>query len=52
MDERWFWSAEHQRAESEAEDDVVAGRYRDFDDSGSFLSDLEALHSGSGAKRE
>ena len=49
MDEMWFWSAGHQRAESEAEDDIVAERYRDFDDAESFVADLEALHSSGDA---
>ena len=46
VDEMWFWSEGHQSAEREAEDDIAAGRYRDFDDAESFLADLEALHSG------
>lgn len=45
VDEMWFWSEGHQRAEREAEDDIAAGRYRDFDDAETFLADLEALHS-------
>jgi hypothetical protein len=45
----WFWSEEHQAAEREAEDDIIAGRYRDFDDAESFLADLEALHADGGA---
>jgi bifunctional DNA-binding transcriptional regulator/antitoxin component of YhaV-PrlF toxin-antitoxin module len=46
VDEMWFWSEGHQHAEREAEDDITAGRYRDFDDAESFLADLEALDSG------
>jgi bifunctional DNA-binding transcriptional regulator/antitoxin component of YhaV-PrlF toxin-antitoxin module len=49
VDEMWFWSEGHQRAEREAEDDIIAGRYRDFDDAESFLADLEALNSGGDA---
>ena len=49
VDEIWFWSEGHQRAEREAEDELAAGRYRDFDDEDSFLADLEALHSGGDA---
>ena len=45
----WFWSEEHQRAEREANEDIAAGRYRDFDDAESFLADLEALHSSGDA---
>lgn len=45
VDEMWFWSEGHQRAEREAEDDIAAGRYRDFEDAESFLADLEDLHS-------
>jgi bifunctional DNA-binding transcriptional regulator/antitoxin component of YhaV-PrlF toxin-antitoxin module len=45
VDEMWFWSEGHQHAEREAEDDLTAGRYRDFGDGESFLADLEALHS-------
>jgi hypothetical protein len=47
----WFRSEGHQRAEREAEDDIIAGRYRDFDDAESFLADLEALHSSEDADR-
>jgi bifunctional DNA-binding transcriptional regulator/antitoxin component of YhaV-PrlF toxin-antitoxin module len=46
VDEMWFWSEGHQRAEHEAEDDLTGGRYRDFDDEESSLADLETLHSG------
>ena len=45
----WFWSEGHQRAEREAEDDLIAGRYRDFDDAESFLVDLESLRSSTDA---
>jgi hypothetical protein len=48
----WFWSEGHQRAEREAEDDITAGRYRDFDDAESFLADLEALHFGGDAHEQ
>jgi bifunctional DNA-binding transcriptional regulator/antitoxin component of YhaV-PrlF toxin-antitoxin module len=52
VDEMWFWSDGHQRAEHEAEDDIDAGRYRDFDDAESFLADLEALHSSGDAHKQ
>jgi bifunctional DNA-binding transcriptional regulator/antitoxin component of YhaV-PrlF toxin-antitoxin module len=43
VDEMWFWTDGHQTAEREAEDDVAAGRFRTFDDAGTFLADLESL---------
>jgi bifunctional DNA-binding transcriptional regulator/antitoxin component of YhaV-PrlF toxin-antitoxin module len=43
VDEMWFWTEGHQAAEREAEDDLAAGRYRDFEDAESFLADLESL---------
>jgi bifunctional DNA-binding transcriptional regulator/antitoxin component of YhaV-PrlF toxin-antitoxin module len=43
VDEMWFWAEGHQAAEREAEDDLVAGRFRTFDDAQSFLADLESL---------
>ena len=42
VDEMWFWTPGRQEAEQEAEDDLAAGRYRDFD-AESFLADLEGL---------
>jgi bifunctional DNA-binding transcriptional regulator/antitoxin component of YhaV-PrlF toxin-antitoxin module len=43
VEEMWFWTPGRQAAEQEAEDDLAAGRYRDFDDAESFLADLESL---------
>lgn len=43
VDDMWFWASGRQAAEQEAEDDLAAGRYRDFDDAESFLADLEGL---------
>ena len=43
VDEMWFWTPGRQAAEQEAQDDLAAGRYRDFDDAESFLADLEGL---------
>jgi bifunctional DNA-binding transcriptional regulator/antitoxin component of YhaV-PrlF toxin-antitoxin module len=43
VDEMWFWTPGRQAAEQEAEDDLAAGRHRDFDDAESFLADLEGL---------
>lgn len=51
VDEIWFWAEGHQRAEREAEEDITAGRYRDFDEAETFLADLEALHAGANAGR-
>ena len=39
----WFWTEGHQNAERAADDDLAAGRYTDFDDAESLLSDLERL---------
>jgi len=50
VDEMWFWSGGHQRAEREAEADLATGRYRDFHDPESFLADLEALHAAGDAE--
>ncbi|MGH3305741.1 MAG: hypothetical protein ACRDOK_29570 [Streptosporangiaceae bacterium] len=44
--EMWFWTAGRQTAEQEAEDDLAAGRYRDFEDAESLLADLESLTAG------
>lgn len=43
VEEMWFWTPGRQAAEQEVEDDLAAGRYRDFDDAESFLADLEGL---------
>ena len=43
VEEMWFWTEGHQAAEREAEDDLAVGRFRTFDDAGSFLADLESL---------
>jgi bifunctional DNA-binding transcriptional regulator/antitoxin component of YhaV-PrlF toxin-antitoxin module len=43
VEEMWFWTPGHQTAEQEAEDDLSAGRYCDFEDAESFLADLEGL---------
>jgi len=43
VEEMWFWTPGQQAAEQEAEDDLAAGRYRDFEDAESFLADLEGL---------
>jgi bifunctional DNA-binding transcriptional regulator/antitoxin component of YhaV-PrlF toxin-antitoxin module len=43
VDEMWFWTPGRQAAEQEAEVDLAAGPYRDFDDAESFLADLEGL---------
>ena len=43
VEDMWFWTPGHQAAEQEAEDDLAAGQYRDFEDAESFLADLEGL---------
>ncbi len=41
--QRWFWSAEWQNGEREADEDLAAGRIEVFDSSDEFLA---ALHRG------
>jgi bifunctional DNA-binding transcriptional regulator/antitoxin component of YhaV-PrlF toxin-antitoxin module len=43
VDEMWFWTEGHQAAEQEAEADIEAGRYRDFENEAEFLADIEGL---------
>jgi hypothetical protein len=38
----WYWSAGWQRAEREAEEDLRAGRYKDFSSMSDLLDDLMA----------
>jgi bifunctional DNA-binding transcriptional regulator/antitoxin component of YhaV-PrlF toxin-antitoxin module len=47
VDEIWFWSGEHQRLFREAEADLAGGRFRDFENSESFLADLSSLQAPS-----
>jgi hypothetical protein len=39
----WFWTEGHQAAEREAEADIEAGRWREFDTADDFRADLEQL---------
>jgi len=39
-DQAWFWSPEWQKKEKEADDDLDAGRYRDFDSLEDLLKDM------------
>mgnify|MGYP005846590403 CR=1 FL=1 len=39
-DQAWFWTAEWQAKEREADEDLAAGRYKDFDTMDDFLADL------------
>jgi hypothetical protein len=41
-DQAWFWTRKWQRMEREAEADLAAGRYRDFESMDDFLADLES----------
>jgi AbrB family looped-hinge helix DNA binding protein len=45
-DQAWFFSAGHQAAEREADADLAAGRYRDFDDADALLDHLESVAAG------
>jgi hypothetical protein len=42
-DQAWFWTEEWQKLEREAEDDIRAGRYRDFASMEDFLADLDSI---------
>jgi len=39
-DQAWFWTPEWQKMEVEADDDLAAGRYRDFESLGDLLKDM------------
>ena len=41
-DQTWFWTKEWQAAEREAEDDLRAGRVKDFDTLDELIADLDA----------
>ena len=43
LDQAWFWSAKWQEMEREAEDDLAAGRYEDFDTLDSFIAEVERI---------
>ncbi len=40
--QEWFWSEHWQKMEREADDAIVAGRVKHFDDMGSFFAGLDA----------
>jgi bifunctional DNA-binding transcriptional regulator/antitoxin component of YhaV-PrlF toxin-antitoxin module len=40
-DQAWFWTKRWQRMEREADADIAAGRVATFDDTESFLADLD-----------
>jgi|SRR5215211_1266496 len=42
-DQVWFFSAGHQAAEREAEEDLTSGRFTDHDDGEALLAHLEKL---------
>lgn len=42
-DQAWFWTERWQAMEREADEDIAAGRYRQFDSSEEFLSYLDSL---------
>ncbi len=43
LDQAWFWTPTWQAMEREADEDLVAGRYDDFDTLDDFIDDLERL---------
>lgn len=42
-DQRWFWTEKWQAMEREADEDIAAGRWLEFDDAESFLAHLESI---------
>lgn len=46
-DQAWFWTKEHQQKEQEADEDLKAGRYKEFISSKALIRDLRR-----GAKRK
>lgn len=42
-DQQWFWTERWQRMEREADEDIAAGRVKQFDDVESFLAHLDSL---------
>ena len=41
-DQAWFWTAEWQKKEQEADEDIAAGRLREFDTVEELLKDLRS----------
>lgn len=40
LDQAWFWTKEWQSKEQEADEDLAAGRYKDYDTVDDLLEDL------------
>lgn len=40
LDQAWFWTREWQAKEQEADEDLAAGRYKDYDTVDDLLEDL------------
>lgn len=40
LDQAWFWTREWQSKEQEADEDLAAGRYKDYDTVDDLLEDL------------
>lgn len=43
LDQAWFWTPEWQAMEREADEDLAAGRYEDFETLDDFIEDLKRL---------
>jgi hypothetical protein len=43
LDQAWFWTSEWQAREREADEDLAAGRYDDFETIDDFIENLETL---------
>jgi bifunctional DNA-binding transcriptional regulator/antitoxin component of YhaV-PrlF toxin-antitoxin module len=41
-DQLWFWTAEWQKKEREADEDIAAGRVKEFESAGDLLKDLRS----------
>ena len=48
MDQSWFWTEEWQTRYREAKEDLVEGRFRDFDNIEDLLADLKSQPGTSG----
>ena len=42
-DQAWFWTSEWQAMEREADEDLDAGRYEDYETLDDFIEDLDAF---------
>ncbi len=43
LDQAWFWTEGWQKMEREADEDLKAGRYDEFESMDDFISDLKRL---------